>query len=225
MAFVARTVQATPQTLGEKLRTLRRSQAVSLEALCQSTRIQRRYLTALEWGNYDALPEPVYVRNFLRMYAGALHADPTYFLELYEEEVRRSDLLAPHRLPRERVGRRRLRTVSHLFSWIGLGVAGVCVLGFLGWQGARYLAEPTLTLISPEEEAVISSYRTEVVGGVHDTDVAVAINGVPVPVGTDLFFHRTVDLVEGPNTITITARRRHSRTATIVRHVVVVPEK
>ena len=97
MVFVMRKLDRVPQTLGEKLRALRRGQAVSLIMLEETTHIQRRYLEALERGRYDELPEPLYTRNFIKAYARVLGADETYFLELYEQESGRMDLLAPHR--------------------------------------------------------------------------------------------------------------------------------
>ena len=124
MVFVMRKLDRVPQTLAEKLRALRRGQAVSLVMLEETTHIQRRYLEALEKGFYDELPEPLYTRNFIRAYARALGADETYFLELYEEESGRADLLAPHRLPRERVRRAWLFAPAKFFKFIGFAAIG-----------------------------------------------------------------------------------------------------
>src|SRR3989339_301454 len=44
MTFVMRKLDQLPQTLGEKLRALRRGQAVSLAMLEETTHIQRKYL-------------------------------------------------------------------------------------------------------------------------------------------------------------------------------------
>jgi cytoskeletal protein RodZ len=58
--------------LGMRLRDLRQQQEISLEWVADRTRIQPRLLRAIEQGNLAALPEPVFIRSFLRQYADAI---------------------------------------------------------------------------------------------------------------------------------------------------------
>lgn len=61
--------------LGERLKKEREIRGVSLDDIAAATRIQRKFLQALEEGNYEVLPAPVFVTGFLRAYADHLGLD------------------------------------------------------------------------------------------------------------------------------------------------------
>ena len=58
--------------LGDQLRLKRQEQGLSLEKVAAKTLIQRRLLQALEAGQLDELPEPVYIQSFIKKYAHML---------------------------------------------------------------------------------------------------------------------------------------------------------
>lgn len=70
--------------LGHILREARETKGLTLNEVQEQTRINQRYLEALEMGDYDKLPTPVHVRGFLRNYARFLGLDPEPLLERYE---------------------------------------------------------------------------------------------------------------------------------------------
>ena len=70
--------------LGHILREARETKGLTLNEVQEQTRINQRYLEALEMGDYDKLPTPVHVRGFLRNYARFLGLDPDPLLERYE---------------------------------------------------------------------------------------------------------------------------------------------
>lgn len=70
--------------LGSILREAREAKGYSLAEAQETTKINIRYLRALEEGQYDALPTPVHVRGFLRNYARFLSLDPAPLLSRYE---------------------------------------------------------------------------------------------------------------------------------------------
>lgn len=61
--------------IGAKLRQLRQQQAISTEEVAAKTFISSRMLTALEEGQSDHLPEPIFIQGFIRRYAEALDLD------------------------------------------------------------------------------------------------------------------------------------------------------
>ena len=65
--------------MGTRLRELRQQQEIPLEVVAGRTRIQPRLLRAIEQGNLDDLPEPVYIHSFLRQYADAIGLNGVQF--------------------------------------------------------------------------------------------------------------------------------------------------
>jgi cytoskeletal protein RodZ len=70
--------------LGQLLRETREQKGVSLEEVEEATHIRRKFLQALEEGNFGALPAETYVKGFLRTYAMYLELDPEEVMALYE---------------------------------------------------------------------------------------------------------------------------------------------
>lgn len=69
--------------LGHILREAREARGLTLAEVEGETRINSRFLAALEEGEYQLLPTPVHVRGFLRNYARYLGLDPQPLLDRY----------------------------------------------------------------------------------------------------------------------------------------------
>lgn len=72
--------------LGEWLTRAREARGLTLEDAERDTRISRRYLQALESGDLEIIPAPVYARGFLRSYAQYLGLDPQEAMARYPRE-------------------------------------------------------------------------------------------------------------------------------------------
>ena len=70
--------------LGYILRKTRQEKKISLDDLQEVTKIRKRYLEAIEEGNYKVLPGSFYVRAFIKSYAEAVGLDPTEVLSMYQ---------------------------------------------------------------------------------------------------------------------------------------------
>jgi cytoskeleton protein RodZ len=84
--------------LGEWLRHARETRGLTLEDAERDTRISRRYLLALETGELDMIPAPVYARGFLRSYAQYLGLDPQEAMARYPRDDS-GPYAAPPRMP------------------------------------------------------------------------------------------------------------------------------
>jgi cytoskeleton protein RodZ len=98
--------------IGAILRQARNRRAVELAEVEAATRIRLKYLRAIEAEDWDALPEGVYARGFIRTYASFLGLDGERLAEEYRREVEGASAgpapeapSAPRRRPR-RAGRR-----------------------------------------------------------------------------------------------------------------------
>jgi cytoskeleton protein RodZ len=63
------------QTVGKKLKDIRESRGISLDEISQKTNIRMKYLRAIESNDVDALPSPMQMRGFLRLYASVLDVE------------------------------------------------------------------------------------------------------------------------------------------------------
>ncbi|NPA90217.1 MAG: helix-turn-helix domain-containing protein [Chloroflexi bacterium] len=145
--------------IGQQLQAARERQDISLEQAEADTRIRLKYLAAMEAGDFDALPNRVVARGFLRSYARYLGLDPQPLLErlesvypspLAEPLQRPSREHGPHVLDMDLgrpVGMRWARVfwVILLLALAGVGFYWLWLQGYVpwGWGFAGPRSTPT----------------------------------------------------------------------------------
>lgn len=72
-----------PNEPGESLATAREEAGLSIENVASQLHISPRRVVALEENDYEELPEPPYVRGYIRNYAQILDIDPEPLVESY----------------------------------------------------------------------------------------------------------------------------------------------
>ncbi|MGB6177998.1 helix-turn-helix domain-containing protein [Carnobacterium sp.] len=73
--------------IGEKLQEARKAKGYTLDDLQQMTKIQKRYLIAIEEGNYNVMPGKFYARAFIKQYADTVGLNGDQLLEDYTDTV------------------------------------------------------------------------------------------------------------------------------------------
>lgn len=73
----------TLQKIGQILKDTRQKKAISRSQLSQATHVLTRHIDALEEGNFDQLPEDLYVKGFIRHLGNALALDGTALAETF----------------------------------------------------------------------------------------------------------------------------------------------
>lgn len=73
--------------IGARLKEARVSKGMSLDELQEITKIQKRYLAAIEEGKLEILPGKFYAKAFIKEYANAVGIDPSELLEEHKEEI------------------------------------------------------------------------------------------------------------------------------------------
>lgn len=84
-----------PTGLGAMLRTSREQAGMSVDDVARLTSVRSSYLEALESEDATNLPEEVYARNFVRLYARAVHLDVATALAAYDALGSSSTLPSP----------------------------------------------------------------------------------------------------------------------------------
>ncbi|MYL19258.1 helix-turn-helix domain-containing protein [Halobacillus litoralis] len=73
--------------IGARLKEAREAKGLSLEDLQETTKIQKRYLQAIEKNDFQVLPGKFYTRAFIREYASAVGLDPEQVMEEHKNEL------------------------------------------------------------------------------------------------------------------------------------------
>ncbi|MFK3959260.1 helix-turn-helix domain-containing protein [Guptibacillus hwajinpoensis] len=91
--------------LGQRLKEARNDKGLSIEEIQSITKIQKRYLHAIEEGNYELLPGNFYTRAFIKNYAEAVGFNGEEFLEEYASEIPKASADVPESLPPRKMRR------------------------------------------------------------------------------------------------------------------------
>lgn len=75
--------------LGQALKEARMARGMTLDDIQDLTKIQKRYLLAIENGEYDKLPGNFYTRAFMKSYAEAVGMDPKQLFSEYAKDLPR----------------------------------------------------------------------------------------------------------------------------------------
>ncbi|WP_367946568.1 RodZ domain-containing protein [Bacillus sp. V59.32b] len=73
--------------LGNRLKEARVAKGMSLDDLQSVTKIQKRYLSGIEEGNYEMMPGKFYVRAFIKQYCEAVGLDSEEIFDQYKSDV------------------------------------------------------------------------------------------------------------------------------------------
>ncbi|NOJ70957.1 RodZ domain-containing protein [Paenibacillus alvei] len=73
--------------LGQLLKKARLEKNLSLDDVQEATKIRKRYLEAIEEGDYKVLPGSFYVRAFVKTYAETVGLNPDEILQYYRNDI------------------------------------------------------------------------------------------------------------------------------------------
>ncbi|WP_461200924.1 RodZ domain-containing protein [Anoxybacillus sp. TBDG-1] len=152
--------------LGKRLKEAREQRNMSLDDLQEITKIQKRYLIAIEQGNYVIMPGKFYVRAFIRQYAEAVGLNPDELFEQYANEIPNAQ---QEELPGE-LSRVKSRQLSERGAkvldilpkiLIGMLAVGVAVVLWFFFQNKTVNEQPKEQVINEKTEFEQSEQATE----------------------------------------------------------------
>lgn len=122
--------------IGGRLKETREELGISLDTLQEKTKIQKRYLIAIENGDFHVLPGSFYARAFIKEYAIAVGLEPNELLDQYQDEIPSVETETTE--PYTRMQRSRKRNEPRnpaVFSFIPTVIVVLLVIGiiFVAW--------------------------------------------------------------------------------------------
>ncbi len=218
------------ELLSEKFVRARREQSITLELAEKFTKVSKKYIQAIEAGDYHLLPGEVYAENFIECYAEFLGFDSKTIIDEYRRERRITKNSSLKK--QENFFYRSLEGVSKMDfiatpKIIRRAVAGTLLMSFfvyLLFQLHQSFRPPELTLYTPEANLITRNFTTTVRGRT-ESEVDVWINGKMILTDQTGNFQELVELKTGVNSIEVRARKKHSRERIISRNILVEDEK
>lgn len=138
--------------IGDYLHQVRDAQLLSLEQVATQTMIQARLLRALEKADFSQLPEPIYIRGFIKRYAEALGLDGSEIANGFPVEIN-SQAITPSWQPSTHL------RPTHL--WLAYTLLIMVAVGGL---------HQYLTRFAPASDRPEPTEQTDAAGGAADAD-------------------------------------------------------
>lgn len=212
--------------VGGILKKAREEKGVSLAQASVATRIQPKFLKALEESDYGAFSSPVYIRGFLLSYTKFLGMDADKILAFWRREYGDSvgstnrvvgKFLDPYLLPKLVI------TPAAVFT-AGIALLIATFFGYVFWQYHFFAKAPKLAITSPLDGSTVGNYSLNVVG-MTEAGAKVSLNGQDIPVTEEGIFAVNVDLAKGINVLSFSAKNKLGRETRTKRTVIVLPKE
>ncbi|WP_214824018.1 helix-turn-helix domain-containing protein [Exiguobacterium algae] len=104
--------------LGTFLKQKREASGLSLDQIQQTTKIQKRYIIAIEEGDYKNLPGSFYARAFIKTYAESLGLDVDELYETYAKDLPKIEPQPTVQLSRKKTYSKASESTSRVSRWV-----------------------------------------------------------------------------------------------------------
>lgn len=159
------------KTVGQLLHTERTRKNISIEELSLATKIDGKYIKALEEDRYDLLPSDTFAKGFIRNISLNLGSNPEENIAVFRRDYRHPDIKKKYS-KQHRTAKINFPHLSSPVLSIAIGI--VVFVVYLGFQFRAILTPPPLEINKPQNGAVLASPVD--IQGTTSTDCLVTIN-------------------------------------------------
>lgn len=209
----------SPVKLGSRFKDAREEWGLTLANVVSATRIPLKYLEALENNNFTELPKAkVYRLGYVREYAEFLKLDPDRLINQFVKENGLKDIVIIH--PNKIINNMSFYSIS---IWARNILVIACVILFFSYltlQVKGILEPPRLVILDPAE-GLVTNQLNIIVRGETEKECQLTINGQETMLNEKGQFQSNIDLSDGVNTIVVSATKKHGKTKTVTRHIIV----
>ena len=201
----------TALTFGEKFRRARKRKGVNFIEAELATKVRAKYLEALEREEFDLLPNDIYTKGFISVYADYLGLESEKIVTDYFGQK------SLHKVPDEQtftitkaINERALVITPKLAVIFFAVLFSISAVVYIILQVFSFAAVPKLVIDNPKNDAVLEEEKITVSGWT-DPGVEVKVNKEVITVNPDGRFEREIVLQNGINSIIISARNKASK--------------
>ncbi len=208
----------SPKRVCVRLKESRELKNMTLATMAERTHISLKYLKAMEECRFNDIPfGTIYQKNFLKRYAATLGLPPQPFIDQFiAEEVKATDSRSFAGIQQKK----RLRiSIPEFLRTAVLALGVIALVFYLGLQVKQSIDPPALSLYTPSDGFVTGALSI-MVRGITEHETQLSINGKIIIPDNDGSFSEDLYLSPGINTITVLAKRKHGKTTSITRHVI-----
>lgn len=210
-------------TVGQILKKRRVERGLEIAYIARQTKIQTKFLEALERDAYQDLPSSITARGFIKLYGSVLGLPSSTLLALFRRDFMedKSGQIIPRGVvkPLSETG----------FTWTPKHTIIVAVVMMITLLGAFLYREylilvgpPKLTIDKPRQNAEVKGTNVDVIGETHPEN-KVFINNEEIEVDEKGMFSYVLTLPPGENTFTLHAKDSRGRTTDISRTIEIIP--
>lgn len=209
------------KTIGEIIRASRVDRSLSEQQLSSLTRIDVKYIQALEENDFHKLPSATFTKGFVRNLAQALGKEPNDWVALLRRDYQASAVPASVSIPRRHA---KFSFVSLFQSQTALLLIGSLVFViYLGFQYRAVITPPALEVINPQKDAVTISPVT--IDGKTASGTTVIINDdLKITPDSSGYFAAKLNFSPGQNEIKVSVTNRFGRSNTKVIPITIVSQ-
>lgn len=205
--------------LGAKLKAARELKQINPEVAAHRLNIRLEYLIAIEEDRFNNLPPGLYSKNYIKEYAALLGFPSSEIkkwlnenLEIVNEAhdpfsqkiVRKQEFIVFPKL---------IKNIVLIFIFL------TCIL-YLAFYFKKIIFPPELNIYQPEKNLKISNHFIEIKGAT-EAEAEININGEAILNTNKGNFSTVINLKRGLNNIVITAKKKYSGEASVLRQILV----
>lgn len=203
------------EVLGKTLLEKREAKGIPISRAARDLLIAKEQLEALEAGDWESLPEPAFVRGFIKNYGQYLGLDTDHLLALYRRQY--DPTKHPSAAIRRQKPKRFLITPTRMVTLASLVVVGLFIF-YLALQYLSIISSPKLDVFTPPADTTTAAPVIRI-DGKTEPGATVAVNGDFAAVDSQGNFQYQYTLKDGQNIIEIIAAKRLSPKSKVTRIV------
>jgi len=203
-------------TIGQIIKSARVKKKLSFKRLEEATKIRASFIKSIEEENWNALPTFTTVLGFVKSISASLNIDEHMAIAVLKRDY-----------PPKKLNINPKPDALTRFTWspkltfaIGTIIVILIVLGYIGFQYAKFVSPPDLAVDSPKENQIVDGNSVLVFGST-DSDVKIEVNNQPVLVDADGKFSVSLGVTQTTKEIDIVATSRSGKERVISRKITV----